>query len=464
MGKKSRKKGGADKGTARKNKLNSRREQRNQSTANDSDDDDDDGGYSSRFNNPNQRDYFPGDRVWFIEDDTFEADNPNTYRGIVKSNFSCGQLICIISLQSIIDGDDNAFLAIPRHRVFPDFQDLTLRFNVGDRVVCQCFPWCTGTIQFQWPIREIRSDDSVPVDVTSMLPHYKCHVDWQDPRMEVPFVPAPDDDDSCIKLRPSSFRFKWGEVVDINPRMAEGSTGRSKTEIAKSTTWLRGEITAVDVSKCGMNYAVYECSFGKKKEFACRILDDNDENIARADADPRERLFDAIEQDCSRDHLIFLCSYFGMDVSTFRDLVVAKAIEFASYQALSWLQNDCNIDVLSMRDELGNNLLHQIAKSSHATRFIREAGRRICDEEEEEMLDFTQFGNDLHNELNEGGEIWLQSLIATGCVEALDAALSPHSGFAWSLSYVSAVDSLSLPEDPIMRCIFNSFRSFRTLC
>ena len=159
--------------------------------------------------------------------------------------------------------------------------------------------------------------------------------------------------------------------------------GRS-SKLVNSETWVRGKVTAVDVSKLGTNYAVYECSI-VKKGFACRVFDDNDENIARADADPRERLFDAIEQNCSREHLNFLCSHFDIDISVFKDLVVSKAVEHASPQALSWLQNDCDIDVVSMTDDMGSTLLHQIAKSTNATRFIREVGGAGCISREESI-------------------------------------------------------------------------------
>eukprot|EP00984_Skeletonema_dohrnii_P000128 scaffold38_cov113-Skeletonema_dohrnii-CCMP3373.AAC.2 len=473
MGKKSRKKG-ADK-AARKDKLQSRREhqlvQRNRADSDESDG----GDYSTRFSNPNQREYFAGDRVWFIESRIYEADNPNTYRGIVKGVLPRGQLR-IIPLQSIIDGDDLAVITIPKNKVFPDFQDFTLRFEVGDQVVCSCSPWSTAVVSYQWPIREIQSAGGLPVDASShvTVPTYKCRLDWDGPNMRVPaaddapFVAAPEDLDYCIKIRPSSFRFKMGDSVVVNLFKAEQIGGRSGYKLVKNT-WLRGKVTAVDVSKFETNYAVYECSL-VGEGFACRIFDDKDENIARADADGRERLFDAIEQNCSRSHLNFLCGHFDIDVSVFSDLVVAKAIEFASSQALSWLQHDCDVDVLSTRDDSGNNLLHQIAKSSNATRFIKEVGRSSCIKSEKLMLDLMAIGNNLHHELNNGGELWIQSLITRGDAKALDAALSPHCGFAWNLCDILSPDRIQLleksvheSEDVLMRCIFDSFLSFHAL-
>eukprot|EP00985_Skeletonema_marinoi_P014014 scaffold7020_cov141-Skeletonema_marinoi.AAC.9 len=319
----------------------------------------------------------------------------------------------------------------------------------------------------------------MPVDASShvKVPHYKCRLEFDRPNMRVPaaaseddapFVAAPEDLNYCIKLRPLSFRFKVGDSVVVNLFKAEQIGGRSGYKLVKNT-WLRGKVTAVDVSKFETNYAVYECSL-VGEGFACRIFDDKDENVARADADGRERLFDAIEQNCSRSHLNFLCGHFDIDVSVFRDLVVAKAIEFASSQALSWLQHDCDVDVLSMRDDSGNNLLHQIAKSTNATRFIREVGRSNCIESEKLMLDLMAIGNNLHHELNNGGELWIQSLITRGDSKALDAALSPHHGFAWNLCDILSPDRIQLleksvheSEDVLMRCIFDSFLSFRAL-
>jgi hypothetical protein len=46
---------------------------------------------------------------------------------------------------------------------------------------------------------------------------------------------------------------------------------------------------------------MYECSFKvASKKYSCLINDDDGEHIALVDAEPRERLIEAIEQDCSR--------------------------------------------------------------------------------------------------------------------------------------------------------------------
>jgi hypothetical protein len=54
----------------------------------------------------------------------------------------------------------------------------------------------------------------------------------------------------------------------------------------------------------------------------------------------------------------------------FRELLVSKAIECASYDALLWLQENAKVDLEKIRDAENNGLLHQIAKSPHAERFF----------------------------------------------------------------------------------------------
>ena len=100
------------------------------------------------------------------------------------------------------------------------------------------------------------------------------------------------------------------------------------------------------------------------------ILEDTDEYVASVKSSPRERLMDAIEQDCSYEHINHLVKTFNMDVVPFRDLLVSKAIESASYGALLWLQENASVNLIRVRDSNGNGLLHQIAKSPHAERFI----------------------------------------------------------------------------------------------
>jgi hypothetical protein len=253
------------------------------------------------------------------------------------------------------------------------------------------------------------------------------------------------------------------------------------------SSWIEGTVTARDITGLEYYYISYECSFDiAGKQYLCHITKDDDEHIAHANASPRKRLFDAIEQDCSRTHLIYLTTTYSIDVFTFRDLVIAKALDCASYQTLSWLQYDCKIEVLHYKDDGGNNILHKIASSSNAARFIRAAGKfRNMTPKPEWYLDIFIYEvvknpnligkNKLLNMINapnNNGESWLQILVRRGDVYAFDAALSPHGGLGLEFAaryrfYDEDINSLAKTvkdsNDVIMQVVLDSFIMFRTL-
>lgn len=387
----------------------------------------------------------------------------------------------ILSLQSMIDGDYTDFVEYPLDddRVFPDFCDLTLRFGVGDQVLCKTNNgWEARNVAYLWPIREIKKQEHLDVEPQYpghyVVPCYKCED-------KTSAIAAPFDLDRCIIKHQSSFRFGVGDSVIFSAGLAM-ATGRSAIQLKNKSSWIQGTVTAIDI--LGLEYnATYKCVFdGAGKQYSCHVTKDDDEHIARKDADPRSRLFEAIEQDCSRSHLKYLATTSSIDVTTFRDLVITKALDFASYQALSWLQHECSIDVLHFKDKRGNNFLHKIAYSSNAARFIKEAGRvsKICpipewtlDMHYTKDLEAAKDDNRLlylTTALNNNGETWLQILVHRGDSHALDAALSPNVGLAWKFasSYVfgktdldSLVEAVKKSKNVIMQCIFDSFILFR---
>jgi hypothetical protein len=465
MGKKSKKKGGggAASKAARKEKLQERREQQLEQLDHHNSDD----------TNRRVREYFKWDRVWFMGD-CMRHDNPNTYRGIVQS--VDGEFVVVKPLQSLIDGSDytERILTVGDfdYHVFPDFCDMTLRFDVGDNVLCcvlQPGPggYVSATVDDLWPIGELKS---LPSSAEDMVPHYRCSKEFDD-ESENDRVAAPADTDNCIKSRPTSFRLKVGDDVTFNTAMAGGNSAAASNYLRRNseTSWIRGKVTNVDRCAAGRSYASYECSFQVgAKSYSCSIWEDDDEHIALADTDPRKRLFDAIEQDCSRLHFIYLTTHFKIDVATFRDLVVMKAIEFASYDALAWLENDCKFSFKGVTDEDGNNFLHMIAKSPFASRFIKKAGKMEgCYGEEYVKVTMSDFGFRPSKELNNNGEIWLQILVLRGDVKALDAAFSPHHGLGYAtwlfghneLQLVG--DSITGANNRIMECIFSAYTFFR---
>lgn len=169
---------------------------------------------------PNGTTNFIGDRIWFGNGKS-DVENPLTYRGIVHN---VGRTkLGIIPLQSKIDGTNRVW-HVDTENVFLDFCDLTLRFNVGDPVLCCSNYWIARAVAYQWPIYEIEysgrrsfSDIRGPSD---LVPHYKCV------SKSGQYVAAPGDDDSCIMAHPTSFRFAVGEHVTFNLRLAF-ATGKS---------------------------------------------------------------------------------------------------------------------------------------------------------------------------------------------------------------------------------------------
>ena len=98
---KSKKKGGTANKTARKEKLQERREQQLEQL----DQYLDDGDNNELIDNRRDREYFVGDRVWFVDNrdsSHCERKNPNTYQGIVQA--VDGDLLEIKPLQAFIDG------------------------------------------------------------------------------------------------------------------------------------------------------------------------------------------------------------------------------------------------------------------------------------------------------------------------------------------------------------------------
>ena len=474
MGKKSKKKGGgAASKAARKEKLQERREQQLEQLDQNSDDGGG-GGNNEIVQKRPDREYFVGDRVWFFrgDDPYFDRENPNTYRGIVKA--VNGEDVVIMSLQTLIDGADYTHTINSTAKptdgkfVFPDFRGMTLRFDVGEKVICRSYggSWDPATVTSFWPIFHIEEFDP-PAAAADYIPHYKC-----DLLLEGGFATPPSDSDGCVQKRPTSFRFKVGDNVTFNSMKADGDTQAAENYLQRTGGWTDGKITLVDVCEENLSYAVYKCTFKvATKKYSCFIYDDYDENIALVDADPRKRLFDAIEQDCSRYHFIYLQTHFNIDIDAFRDLVMSKAIQFASYNALTWLQRDCNIDARLVKDKHGNNFLHMIANSPYASRFIRRLGENgyLQENTDDVKLALIDHGRVRTTEKNNDGEIWLQSLVRRGDVKALDTALSPHCGLAWDSYFIRGevigllAASIKESKNRMMQCILDEVVSFHTI-
>eukprot|EP00956_Cyclotella_meneghiniana_P006796 scaffold9097_cov38-Cyclotella_meneghiniana.AAC.2 len=436
MGKKSRRtKGGAAADVSRKERLQERRQRTLDAAAN--------------LNNHQQHDdaserqcrrYFVGDRVWFGYH-LSDGENPYTYRGIVHrvSEHSLG----IVSLQSKLDGSNEVW-DVDIESVFPDFKDVTLRFNVGDPVVCMTNRgWVPHTVSHQWAIYETPSFSDIQGPEDS-VPHYKCRN--MSNNGGYTHVAAPSDSDYHLIKHPTTFRFSLGRSVVFNPSLAIGLRKLEK-ELNASDCWVQGTVLQTDVTGRHDCYCVYECSFGSKGKSKCFITQDDDEHIAMVKFDPRERLLEAISQDCTPHHLSYLAESYSIDVSTFRDMVVDKAIKYGSYNTFIWLQESYSFDIHTVLDASGNNLLHQIAKSD-----------RICNNQQS-MLNAT----------NLAGKIWLEILVERGDARSLDLALSFNRALSWTLSrwdYDSCKllkESVKEKNDFIIQTIFDGYERNRNI-
>lgn len=158
-------------------------------------------------------------------------------------------------------------------------------------------------------------------------------------------VAAPSDSDEHLIKHPATFRFSAGQSVVFNPSLAIGF-GKPKKD------WVQGTVLRSDVTGKYECYCVYECSFGSKGKSKCYITQDNDEHIAMVNFDPRDRLLDAISQDCTPHHLSYLAETYSIDISTFRDMVVDRAIEYGSYHVSLYCVRLCKSQHISKLSNL----------------------------------------------------------------------------------------------------------------
>ena len=69
---------------------------------------------------------------------------------------------------------------------------------------------------------------------------------------------------------------------------------------------------------------IYLPSISNADSFVFDVVASDDEHVAKADKkhNPRARLMDAIEQDCSLCNIDYLVKAFDIDVASFQDLVL----------------------------------------------------------------------------------------------------------------------------------------------
>lgn len=388
-----------------------------------------------------------GDRVWFV------AGPSNWRRGVVKEvvdplNDSLDPLDSLDERYIIVPvdaSDREVEYKVARPCTKRDHFEWALRFDVDDEVVCydgQEGIWVPATVKKLWPTYQYER-------------LYECLVDKRR-REDLPggyrrdnvYIGA-DTDDFIVK-RPASFRFSVGEKVVFNV---------DKVELVKrpprGKQWISGTVDCVDCVGGEEYYVVYECKFimERGKVQRCSILHDDDEHIASSEAYPRQRLFDAIEQGCSRDHIHYLITEFGLDVSAFKDLVIEKAINNGCYGALQWLDEEAEVDLEKIIDVDGNGLLHQIVKGPCAFRFFQAIAFDAGSSENDNPRVFAHASfSFLLRQRNKKGELFLQTLVRDKNVKALSLIFSPAKSIAWELSSSfcfikpKKTDDLSMPS------------------
>jgi hypothetical protein len=298
----------------------------------------------------------------------------------------------------------------------------TLRFSIGDQVFCQSpstlkdqtqDPWRIATVDILWP----RWYDEARFD-RAAIECYRCK-----DNNSGEFIFVRKDTDYCIV-----------DMVHINTRFTKGNRVVFKTRMER---WVEGTvvnaISCQDEESC-VGYSIRLDEGGINSRALRYVWNDMDEWIAGTDAGPRQRLFDAIDQNCNFAHLNHLVSTSTLDVSSFRDLIVARAIQACSYDALAWIQDFLKINLDNIRDANGNGLLHQISALPNAARFFERAAY-ISDEEVGGRITMFPTDNEgLILQLDRRGRFFLHHLVASENIRAMDLALTPNGRFAWDLA------------------------------
>ena len=292
-----------------------------------------------------------GNRVFYATDDGRDM------RGIVKDIIPSEGRYLVLPVDKADESD--SYVDLPESKVIRDDKEWTTQLKVGDNVVFRDFNsrWVTGSITGLFPCHYSEG----------VVSNYTCMQDGiSDTEYSIPFETY-----GQVMKHPHSFRFSVGDDVVFASAFAAADVASHASSSLLEATWIRGKISRVDIVGRSDYYAAYECSYiDGKRSRKCHILMDSDEHITSLTSSPRERLFEAIEQDCSYRHIDDLVTPSALDVMAFRDVLVSKAIENASYSALLWLQENVELDLTRVRDTNGNGLLHQIAKSPHAERFF----------------------------------------------------------------------------------------------
>ena len=379
------------------------------------------------------REFIDGDYVRY-----YKGKNGSVRRGVISDYFKDGKKI--EDYFTFKDYDFDVSECVSVNDIYTDIGGMEQRFQVGMKVRCRSGDtqnqWIPCVIKELWPRPdEGVSNRSVEQDV---YPMYLCQSYFvEDYQMTIY-----DDTDEYIREIPGPTRLNIGDEVVFNSGLAESiknshrhfNGGWMNGKIVKTNPrdelWMKNKRSSTYVGR-------YKCSFrAKGKEHSCYILEDNDEYISQSD--PRTRLFDAIEQDCSYEHICYLIDEFGIDISVFQDLFISKTLEHASYNALWWAQENLKMPNLSKmywfeeEEDIEVDFMRQkLGESPNVLRFMQKAvgvefdnrDNERWDRKEKKGLDdvIALFGRfTLRDKLPP----FLQGIIMSGNILAFDFALS----------------------------------------
>ena len=113
-----------------------------------------------------------------------------------------------------LDADDrkDLYVKVPRKQVIQrDFSEWTIRFQVGDRVVCCSDVWTPATVSRLWLI-EYKNP--------STIPFYECEIVDRKAR-HLSHLWSPPDHENSIVRRPDRFHFSVGDEIVFDSRRSK---------------------------------------------------------------------------------------------------------------------------------------------------------------------------------------------------------------------------------------------------
>lgn len=370
--------------------------------------------------------FYVGDRVWL--------DEGNQFRRCILSKEADEEGIAFVVDVDLDPSGNEQRVAADRLRRDP--WPWVLEFGVGDRVVfyndaAQDPRWMPATV-----VRTMILDGRVPGRASEDA----YQVELEDGEL----VSVAEEFRPLKHLE--SFRFAVGEKVLFHYSSAMGVKNMRASE-----TWMEGEVVRVDILNRSDFYAVYEVHYHDRGRLqVCYIEEDADDLIAGACTTPRQRLLDAIDHGCRYEHLDSLVNSSGLDVGGFVELVYDHAVKHASYDGLSWLQKNSEVNLFHFGRT--DHLFGRLFQSPKAFRFIKRAAQLegLNGVSRQGRINLIGYGIEpglVNHPFGDQEVSSLRSLIQRGDMKAMVHLFSFGKGLGWSLHHAvssSALDGRSL--------------------